>query len=42
MASGIFIEAISQLKTAITALGYKPVTDPRNARPRECSVNVTS
>ena len=32
-ASGIFISAIAQVKAAITALGYKPVTDPRNARP---------
>ena len=32
-ASGIFISAIAQVKAAITSLGYKPVTDPRNARP---------
>lgn len=33
MASGIFIEAIDALRTSITDLGYKVVTDPRNVRP---------
>ena len=33
MASGIFIEAINALRTSITDLGYKVVTDPRNVRP---------
>ncbi len=32
-ASGIFIEAINAVSAKITALGYVPVTDPRNARP---------
>jgi len=33
MASGIFVDATTALKNAITALGYVPVTDARNARP---------
>lgn len=33
MASGIFYEAITATKNALTALGYSVVTDPRNARP---------
>ena len=32
-ASGIFVEAINALKTTVTDLGYKVVTDPRNVRP---------
>lgn len=32
-ASGILVEAVNQVKTKLTALGLKPVTDPRNARP---------
>lgn len=32
-ATGIFAEAINAIATRITALGLKPVTDPRNARP---------
>lgn len=33
MASGIFVDATTALKNAITALGLVPVTDARNARP---------
>jgi len=33
MASGIFVDATTALKNAITALGLVPITDPRNARP---------
>lgn len=32
-ASGILIEAVNAVKTQLTNLGLKPVTDPRNARP---------
>jgi hypothetical protein len=32
-ASGILVDAVNAVKTALTALGLKPVTDPRNARP---------
>ena len=31
--AGIFTDAIDAVSATITALGYKPVTDPRNARP---------
>jgi hypothetical protein len=31
--AGIFTEAIDAVSATITALGLKPVTDPRNARP---------
>jgi len=33
MPSGILYEAVSVVKASLTALGLKPVTDPRNARP---------
>lgn len=32
-ASGILVEAVNAVKTELTNLGLKPVTDPRNARP---------
>ena len=32
-ATGIFAEAVTAIANRITALGLKPVTDPRNARP---------
>ena len=32
-ASGIFISTVAEIKTTLTGLGLKPVTDPRNARP---------
>ncbi len=31
--SGFLVDAIDDIKTAITAVGLVPVTDPRNARP---------
>jgi hypothetical protein len=31
--SGILYEAVNACKTALTALGLVPITDPRNARP---------
>lgn len=33
MASGILYDAVNTVKTALTALGLVPITDPRNARP---------
>lgn len=32
-ATGILVDAVNAVKTELTALGLKPVTDPRNARP---------
>lgn len=32
-ATGILVDAVNKVKTSLTALGLKPVTDPRNARP---------
>lgn len=32
-ATGILIDAVNAVKTQLTALNLKPVTDPRNARP---------
>lgn len=32
-ATGILVDAVNAVKTSLTALGLKPVTDPRNARP---------
>ena len=32
-ATGIFATAVSTVSASLTALGLKPVTDPRNARP---------
>jgi hypothetical protein len=32
-ASGILVDAVNAVKTALTGLGLVPVTDPRNARP---------
>ena len=42
MASGIFIEAQNALVSTITALGFKPVTDPRNVRPLSVLINPPS
>jgi len=39
-ASGIFIEAVNTVKASLTALGLKPVTDPRNARPLTCMIEL--
>ena len=32
-ASGILVDAVNAVKTALTGMGLVPVTDPRNARP---------
>jgi hypothetical protein len=32
-ASGILVDAVNAVKTALSGLGLVPVTDPRNARP---------
>ena len=32
-ATGILATAVTAVKTQLTALGLKPITDPRNARP---------
>lgn len=39
-ASGILIDAVNAVKTQLTALGLKPVTDPRNARPLTVMVEL--
>ena len=39
-ATGIFAEAVGTVKTALTALGLKPVTDPRNARPLSVMIEL--
>ena len=39
-ASGIFVTAVNEVKTKVTALGLKPVTDPRNARPQSVMIEL--
>ncbi len=39
-ASGIFADAVGAVKTALTGLGLKPVTDPRNARPLSVMIEL--
>jgi hypothetical protein len=39
-ATGILYEAVNATKTALTALGLKPVTDPRNARPLSVMIEL--
>ena len=39
-ATGILAEAVTATKTALTALGLKPVTDPRNARPLSVMIEL--
>lgn len=39
-ASGILVHAVNTLKTSLTALGLKPVTDPRNARPLSVLIDL--
>ena len=41
-ATGILAEARDAVVTAITAAGYTPVTDPRNARPLTVFVDLPS
>lgn len=42
MATGIFYTAIEAIKTQLLALGLKPVTDPRNARPMSVMIEPPS
>jgi len=39
-ATGILVHAVNTLKTSLTALGLKPVTDPRNARPLSVLIDL--
>ena len=39
-ATGILVDAVNAIKTALTALGLKPVTDPRNARPMSVMIEL--
>ena len=39
-ASGTLIAAITAVKTQLLALGLVPVTDPRNARPLTCLIEL--
>jgi hypothetical protein len=39
-ATGIFADAVSKVKASLTALGLKPVTDPRNARPLSVMIEL--
>jgi hypothetical protein len=39
-ASGILVDSVNAVKTALTSLGLKPVTDPRNARPMSVFIEL--
>ena len=39
-ATGILVDAVNAIATALTALGLKPVTDPRNARPMSVMIEL--
>ena len=39
-ATGILADAVNTIATALTALGLKPVTDPRNARPMTVMIEL--
>jgi hypothetical protein len=39
-ATGILADAVNAISTALTALGLKPVTDPRNARPMSVFIEL--
>jgi hypothetical protein len=39
-ASGILVDAVNTCKTALTALGLVPITDPRNARPMSVMIEL--
>lgn len=41
-ASGILVDAVNAVKTALTALGLVPITDPRNARPLSVLIDLPS
>ena len=40
MASSILLDAVNAVKAELTALGLKPVTDPRNARPNTVFIEL--
>jgi hypothetical protein len=40
--AGIFTDAINHVAASLTALGLKPVTDPRNARPLTVFIELPS
>jgi len=40
--AGIFTDAINTVAASLTALGLKPVTDPRNARPLTVFIELPS
>lgn len=42
MASGVFYQMVQDVKTALSNLGLKPVTDPRNARPLTVFIELPS
>jgi len=39
-ATGILADAVNAIATQLTALGLKPVTDPRNARPMSVMIEL--
>ena len=39
-ATGIFADAVAKVKASLVALGLKPVTDPRNARPLSVMIEL--
>jgi hypothetical protein len=39
-ASGILVDSVNAVATALTGLGLKPVTDPRNARPMSVFIEL--
>ena len=39
-ASGILVDAVNAVKTALNGLGLKPITDPRNARPMSVFIEL--
>jgi len=39
-ATGILADAVNAIKTQLTTLGLKPVTDPRNARPMSVMIEL--
>jgi len=39
-ATGILVDAVNAIATQLTALGLKPVTDPRNARPMSVFIEL--
>jgi len=39
-ATGILADAVNAIKTQLTNLGLKPVTDPRNARPMSVFIEL--